>query len=79
MWVPARGRTTLRLPSPEEFLWQYVASTPLRGLVNDAPPDAQTALEAEVAEPCGEWVDDGRLVVDLSLVVTHGRTGGHAE
>jgi hypothetical protein len=74
----ATWRTTLRLPPPEEFLWQYVASTPLCAIVGGAPLDAQAALEADVVEHWRKWVDDGQMVMDLSLVLTHGRADGHA-
>jgi hypothetical protein len=38
----------LRLPAPRDFLWQYVASTPLSGPVQNAGPAAKVALEEEV-------------------------------
>jgi SAM-dependent methyltransferase len=69
-------RAPLWLPPAEEFLWQYVASTPLRAMVNGAPPDARAALEAEVVGQWRKWVADGHLVVDLPLVLTYGRVGG---
>ena len=40
----------LPLPEPKEFLWQYVAGTPLAATVANADEDARSALEREVVE-----------------------------
>jgi ubiquinone/menaquinone biosynthesis C-methylase UbiE len=47
---PATSADThdLRLPGPAEFLRQYVWSTPLAGIVNDASEESRAALETEV-------------------------------
>jgi ubiquinone/menaquinone biosynthesis C-methylase UbiE len=39
---------TLRLPPPEEFLWQYMASTPLAAFVGRADENARAALADDV-------------------------------
>ena len=38
----------LSLPPPRDFLWQYVGSTPLAGVVAEADAEARSALEREV-------------------------------
>ena len=38
----------LSLPAPRDFLWQYVGSTPLAGMVAEAGDEARSALEREV-------------------------------
>lgn len=43
----------LPLPPAKDFLWQYVASTPLAGPVGNANPQTRAALEFEVL---GDWV-----------------------
>lgn len=42
----------LRLPAAEDFLWQYVRSTPLAGILAEAGEAARDALEREVV---GKW------------------------
>ena len=42
----------LSLPGARDFLWQYVGSTPLAGVVAEASQEARSALEAEVL---AEW------------------------
>lgn len=42
----------LSLPGAREFLWQYVRSTPLAGIVAEASQEARSALEGEVL---AEW------------------------
>jgi ubiquinone/menaquinone biosynthesis C-methylase UbiE len=57
----------LQVPPPEEFLWQYVHSTPLGGVVAGIDADRRTALEREVCDGWREFVEDGRLVVELRM------------
>jgi ubiquinone/menaquinone biosynthesis C-methylase UbiE len=56
---------TLPLPAPVDFMWQYIQSTPLAGIIEQASDEQREALERDV---CAEWrvadVDDG-----LSLAV----------
>jgi ubiquinone/menaquinone biosynthesis C-methylase UbiE len=61
---------TLKLPAPRDFLWQYVHSTPLAGLVNEASPQSRDALTADVVERWQQFaVGDGlRLAVDMTTV-----------
>jgi ubiquinone/menaquinone biosynthesis C-methylase UbiE len=42
------GTRELSLPAPRDFLWQYVASTPLAALVTEADEEERSALEREV-------------------------------
>lgn len=65
--------TTLRLPPPEEFLWQYVHSTPLAGLVAQADDESRAALERDVVSRWQELVQDGALVFEHRLVVATAR------
>lgn len=52
---------------PEEFLWQYVHSTPLAGALAVAGEDHRDALEREVVDGWGEFVDDGSLIVEVRM------------
>jgi ubiquinone/menaquinone biosynthesis C-methylase UbiE len=46
------AETPLNLPPPQEFLWQYVWSTPLAAAVAQADEDHRAALEREFTEKC---------------------------
>ena len=64
---------TLRLPAPKEFLWQYVQSTPLAGMVGAADEKARAALEREVVSEWREFEEDGALLCPLRFVVARAR------
>lgn len=64
---------TLRLPAPREFLWQYVHSTPLAGMVAAADEGARAALEREVVAEWREFEEDGALMCPQRLVVASAR------
>jgi ubiquinone/menaquinone biosynthesis C-methylase UbiE len=51
----------LELPPPADFLWQYIASTPLAAAVADAPEDRRAALEREFSENCRALAPAGPL------------------
>lgn len=58
----------LRLPSPQEFLWQYVHSTPMSGLVGDVSQEVRAALERDVAAGWREWLTDGGLTYEQPIL-----------
>lgn len=66
---------SLPVPPPEDFLWQYIHSTPLAGPIASADADRRAALEREVCEGWQEFVEDGHLVVEVRMttVVAKGR------
>ena len=48
--------TTLRLPAPAEFLWQYIGLTPMAAFIEQAPNSAKSALERQFAgEAQKQW------------------------
>ena len=47
---------TLRLPAPEEFLWGYVYSTPLAGVVAAVDDERLRSLERDVVDGWQEFV-----------------------
>lgn len=68
--VAVRSDTkALRLPTPEVFLWQYVYSTPLAGAVAQVDGERRAALEHEVVAQWQEFVQDGALILEVSVVV----------
>ena len=64
--------TTLHLPSPEEFLWQYVYSTPLAAAAADLDDHARTAVTRDVVASWGPFAQQDRLVLELGFSVASG-------
>jgi ubiquinone/menaquinone biosynthesis C-methylase UbiE len=63
----------LRLPEPEEFLWQYVHSTPLAGAVAQVDDERRGSLERDVVAKWQEFVKDRALVLQVHIVVATAR------
>ena len=59
----------LRLPAPEEFLWQYVHSTPLASAVAQVDDELRGSLERDVVAKWQDFVKDRALVLHLRIVV----------
>jgi ubiquinone/menaquinone biosynthesis C-methylase UbiE len=57
----------LRLPPPEDFLWQYVASTPLAAAVAQVGDDERARLESAYARRCRPHVEDGALTGEVTM------------
>jgi ubiquinone/menaquinone biosynthesis C-methylase UbiE len=66
---------TFDLPSPVEFLWQYINLTPMAALVAEAPEDAKARMEAQVVETWAAFVVDGRVPVNQPMALACGRRG----
>jgi ubiquinone/menaquinone biosynthesis C-methylase UbiE len=64
---------TLRLPGPEEFLWQYLHSTPLAGALAKVNEERRRSLERDVVEKWREFVEDGALMLEVRILVATGR------
>ena len=64
---------SLRLPAPEEFLWQYVYSTPLAGAVAEVDDEHRGSLEHDVVARWQEFVEDRALVLQVCVVVATAR------
>jgi ubiquinone/menaquinone biosynthesis C-methylase UbiE len=59
-------RSALALPPPADFLWQYIACTPLALAVEGLGEEGRAALEREVVEGWGPFTGaDGRLALEL--------------
>jgi ubiquinone/menaquinone biosynthesis C-methylase UbiE len=63
----------LRLPAPEEFLWQYVHSTPLGGAVAQVDDERRASLERDIVAKWQEFVKDGALVFQVRIVIATAR------
>jgi ubiquinone/menaquinone biosynthesis C-methylase UbiE len=60
---------TLHLPTPREFLWQYVHSTPLAAAAASMDSEQRAALERDVVEGWQPLTTDGRLRLRLDLTI----------
>ena len=65
--------TSLRLPAPEEFLWQYVHSTPLASAVAQVNDERRGALDRDVVAQWQEFVKEGALMLEARIVVATAR------
>jgi ubiquinone/menaquinone biosynthesis C-methylase UbiE len=63
----------LRLPAPEEFLWEYVSATPLAGAVSQVDDKRRASLEREVVARWQQFVKDRGLILQVRIVVGTGR------
>jgi ubiquinone/menaquinone biosynthesis C-methylase UbiE len=78
--VQARSaRVTLTVPgAAEDFLWQYVHSTPLADAVRELDEDAREELQHEVVSGWELFTEDGALVLDLDATTAVGRRASAA-
>jgi len=63
----------LNLPPSKEFLWQYVYSTPLAGLMANVADENRAALEREVVQRWRDFEEDGSLMYQQRIVIASAR------
>lgn len=66
--VVDRHLKTLPLPPPQDFLWQYIHSTPMADAVAQTGQEARAALEAHMVAGCEPFVDDGALTMQVGML-----------
>src|SRR5690606_13429891 len=62
-----RATKALRVAPPEQFVWQYVYSTPMAGALSELDSQRRAALERDV---CAQWrvhCHDGALMLDVAM------------
>jgi ubiquinone/menaquinone biosynthesis C-methylase UbiE len=64
----------LRLPGARDFLWQYVHSTPLTGMLSNLDPARVAALEQDVVSGWQSWSDAGGMSYDQGMHVAKAHT-----
>lgn len=70
--------STLGLPAPADFLWQYIHSTPLAGVLGQLSAEQREALERDV---CAKWranESNGHLSLAVRVTTVTARSGTHA-
>jgi len=70
--VRAEGKT-LPLPPPEEFLWQYISSTPLAAPVSQADEGTRAAFQRDVFRNWGALTKPGAWKLEQPVVVATAR------
>jgi ubiquinone/menaquinone biosynthesis C-methylase UbiE len=65
--VVDRHSKTLRLPPPQDFLWQYIASTPLAEVVAEIAEPARAAIEQRMVDGSEPFVEDGALIIEVGM------------
>lgn len=63
----------LRLPAPEDFLWQYTHSTPLGVAVAPLDEERCAALQREVVAAWRPFTDAGAVQLQLGITTASGR------
>jgi ubiquinone/menaquinone biosynthesis C-methylase UbiE len=72
--VKARSNVvTLRLAAPEDFLWQYLYSTPLGAAVAQLDEELRAALQGEVVAAWQPFTDDGTLILQFGITTASAR------
>ena len=71
--VVDRHPKTLRLPPPQDFLWQYIASTPLAEAAATIGDDTRAAIEQRMVAGCEPFVEGGALVMEVWMSTAIGR------
>lgn len=59
---------TPSLPPPREFLWQYVHSTPLSGLLADTSDEERAKLERDIVARWQEFEENGVMIYRQPIV-----------
>jgi hypothetical protein len=68
----------LRLPSPTDFLWQYVWSTPLAAAVAELDDAQRAASERDVVTESSRFTRGEGLLLEVDVVYATGRVRGNA-
>jgi hypothetical protein len=72
--VQARSeRRTFRLPGAEDFLWEYVHSTPIADAAGTLDPERRGGLQQEVLTGWEPFAQDGGLVLEVDVTSATGR------
>lgn len=61
------------LPAPEEFLWQYIFSTPLAGAAAKLDEERRDSLQRDVVGKWQEFAQDSGLALQVRIVVATAR------
>ncbi|HYZ91054.1 MAG TPA: methyltransferase domain-containing protein [Actinomycetota bacterium] len=57
----------LELPRPQDFLWQYINSTPLAAFLSEVDDQRRAALTNDYAARCREFVKNGGMAGEVTM------------
>jgi hypothetical protein len=63
----------LTLPQPEDFLWQYISSTPLSAFIERTDDKTYTALEKDIVDKWQPFVKDNDLILEHNTTLVTAR------
>ncbi len=69
----ASSTARLDVAEPREFLWQYIASTPIGAAVSQADNASRTALEREVTDAWAPFRTDDGMRLEVRMTTAQGR------
>ena len=67
------GMKRLRMPAPQDFVWQYVHSTPLAPAVTKVDASKRHAMEQELVEKLDRFTEEGHLIMDIETLFATAR------
>ena len=65
----------VHFPPPREFMWQYIHSTPLAGLISGLSAAQTEALERDVVAGFAPWTTDDGIQYEQANLVSSARRG----
>ncbi len=66
------ARVCLPLPDAEDFMWQYVHSTPMAAMLADATDEQRTRLSEDVCQRWQPFVEAGTLTLHVDVTTVLG-------
>lgn len=72
--VSTRNKT-FTLSPPGQFLWQYIHSTPLAGVLAEVDEEVKKTFEEEVTGQWQAFVDDGSFIYEQPIIFVTARKG----
>ena len=63
----------LSVPPPEQFMWQYVHSTPMAGILAELDEQRRETLEHDVCAQWQEYCADGAMRLEVGMTTVIGR------
>lgn len=68
-----RATRALRVPPPEQFMWQYIHSTPMAAALAEVDEARRAALERDVCARWQQYCVDGAMTLEVGMTTAIGR------
>ena len=63
----------LEVPGPQDFLWQYITSTPMVEMVRNADQESRDALERDITDQWHRFRTNGGMSLEVRMTTAFGR------